>query len=168
MTIYALEDVLQRLLPIDGDLTYAVAVGLLPVGVTVAVLRGGLFDIHRLVSRVVAYTLVVAVLATGYLGLVLLLGAAARGISGESGDLVVALSTLAVAALFQPVQRRVRSAVDRRFDRARYDARRAADTFAARLRDEVDLSVVSDDLARVVDRTLQPRTVGLWLTGPTR
>lgn len=167
VVLYVLEDVLQRLLPVDGDLTYAVAVCLVPIGVTVAVLRGGLFDIHRLVSRVVAYTIVVGILGAGYLGSVLVLGAVARGLTGRSSDLVVALSTLAVAALFGPLRRRVRDLVDRRFNRARYDARVAAEAFGTGLRDLEELPTVAADLERVVDETLQPVTVRLWVAGGT-
>lgn len=168
IAITFLQDVLVQLLPVSHDIVLAAALGLFPVGVTVAVVWGGLFDIHRLVSRVVAYTIVLAVVVGCYLALVLALGTAARALTGGGSDLVVAISTLAVAALFQPLRRGVRDAVDRRFNRSRYDAARAADAFAAGLRDQVDLDAAASDLQRVVRQTLQPDRVHVWVGGGLR
>lgn len=165
IAVFATQDVLVSLLPVDHGLVLAVSVGLLPIGVTVAVLRGGLFDIHRLVSRVVAYAIVVGVVVVSYLGLVLLLGAAARAVAGESSDLVVAVSTLAVAALFQPLRARVRTVVDRRFDRARYDAVRTIDAFGRGLRDQVSRDAVIDALRRTAAETFGTTAVGLVVVG---
>jgi hypothetical protein len=135
-----------------------------PIGVAVAVLRYRLWDLDRLVSRTVTYTLVTALLVVPYL---LVVPAAGRLVAG-SGSLAVAAATLAAATLaaaaaFQPLRRRVQNAVDRRFNRRRYDAARTAAGFAARLRDEVDLDVLSADLLAVVDRTMQPTQARLWL-----
>lgn len=161
IAVFAMQNVLVSLLGFDHDLVLAASVGLFPIGVTVAVLRGGLFDIHRLVSRVVAYTIVVGVLAASYLGLVLLLGAAARAVAGESSDLVVAMSTLAVAALFQPLRGRVQRVVDRRFDRARYDAARTIDAFGRSLRDQVAREAVVEALRLTAAQTFGASSVGL-------
>jgi hypothetical protein len=130
-----------------------------PVGVAVAVLRYRLWDLDRLVSRTVTYALVTALLIVPYL---LVVPAASRLAAG-SGSLAVAAATLAVAALFQPLRRRIQSAVDRRFNRRRYDAARTLDRFAARLRDQVDLDALHTELLGVVDQTMQPTRASLWL-----
>ncbi len=138
-----------------------------PVCVGVAVLRYRLYDLGRVVSRTLAYAVVTALLVGVYLGIVT---ATARLAPGSS-SLAVAASTLAAAALFQPLRRRVQNVVDHRFNRARYDADRTVDDFRRRLRDEVDLDVVRADLLVVAQRTLQPESMTLWLrpqaVGPT-
>ena len=98
-------------------------------------------------------------LAGGYAGVVLTLG----GLLGQSSSLAVAVATLAVAAVFQPARRRVQRAVDRRFDRRRYDAAQTIAAFSARLRQQVDLDTLSAELLGVVDQTMQPASVSLWL-----
>ena len=124
---------------------------LLPVSVGVAVLRYRLYEIDRIVSRTVSYGLL-----TGGLRPLL------EPLTGGS-SLAVAASTLAVAAVFNPVRRRLQETVDRRFDRARYDAARAVDAFAARLRDQVDLDQVVGGLRDTVSATVAPTRVGVWL-----
>jgi len=133
-----------------------------PVAVAVAVLRYRLWDLDRLVSRTVTYALVTALLVTPYL---LILPVATRLVGG-SGSLAVAAATLAAAAGFQPLRRRVQDLVDRRFNRRRYDAARTVDAFAARLRDQVDLDALHGELLAVVDQTMQPTQVSLWLRPP--
>jgi hypothetical protein len=140
------------------------AVLCVPVGVAVAVLRYRLWELDRLVSRTVTYALVTALLVVPYL---LILPAATRLFEG-SGSLVVAAVTLAAAALFQPLRRRVQDLVDRRFNRRRYDAARTAEGFAVRLRDQLDLDALEAELLAVVDQTMQPSRASLWLrTRPT-
>lgn len=134
-----------------------------PVAIGVALTRYRLYDLDRLISRTVAYTLLLALLAATYLGLVVTLGAGARAVTGESGDLVVALSTLAVAAMFQPLRRRLRTVVDRRFNRARYDADRTVEAFGRGLRDQVSLEAVVGELARTAGGAIHPRSVGVVL-----
>jgi hypothetical protein len=143
------------------ELTYP-AVLCLPVGVAVAVLRYRLWDLDRLVSRTVTYALVTALLVVPYL----LILPAATGLAGNSGSLAVAAATLAAAALFQPLRRRVQNLVDRRFNRRRYDAARTVDAFAQRLRDQVDLTALHAELLGVVDQTMQPTQASLWLRPP--
>ncbi len=126
-----------------------------------AILRYRLYDIDRIISRTLAYAVVVAVLVGVYAAGVLGLGAVARAVTGESGDLVVAVSTLLVAAAFRPVASRVRAVVDRRFNRASVDAAHAAEAFRARLRDEVDLDTVLGDLRATVHRTLAPNVISV-------
>jgi hypothetical protein len=135
------------------------AVLFVPVGVAVAVLRYRLWDLDRLVSRTVTYALVTALLVLPYL---LILPAVTRLVGG-SGSLAVAAVTLAAAALFQPLRRRVQDLVDRRFNRRRYDAARTVDAFAVRLREQVDLDGLHGELLAVVDQTMQPAQASLWL-----
>jgi hypothetical protein len=131
----------------------------IPLAVAVAVLRYRLWDLDRLVSRTVTYALVTALLVVPYL---LIVPAAGRLVGG-SGSLAVAAATLAAAALFQPLRRRVQDLVDRRFNRRRYDAARTVEGFAAHLRDQVDLDALRAELLAVVDQTMQPVGASLWL-----
>ena len=143
--------------------TGPVAVGgiaFLPVSIGVAVLRYRLFDIDRVFSRTLAYAIVTGVLVGVYAGLVLL----ATQVFRFHSSVAVAVSTLAAAALFAPVRRWVQRAVDRRFNRARYDAERTVAAFAARLKDEVDLDSVRDDLAGTVLRALEPEHLSVWVS----
>lgn len=133
----------------------------LAVGAGVAVLRYRLFDIDRILSRTLGWAIVTAVLVGVYAASVVGLGGVARALTGSSSDLVVALSTLAVAAAFAPVRTRVQLLVDRRFNRARTDGLRAAEDFGRRLRDEVDLEAVVTDLRSTVVRTLEPAAVSV-------
>ena len=133
-----------------------------PAAIGIAVTRHRLYDIDVVIKRTLIYSLASLVLAGTYVGGVLLIESALGPLS-EGSDLAVAASTLVVAALFRPVVTRMRSAVDRRFYRERYDARRMLDAFAAKLRDEVDLANVADDVRGFVDRTVHPAHVTLWL-----
>jgi hypothetical protein len=143
----------------SSGVTYLAVVA---VPVAVAVLRYRLWDLDRLVSRTVTYTAVTALLVLPYL---LILPAATRLAAG-SGSLAVAALTLAAAAAFAPLRRRVQALVDRRFNRRRYDAARTVERFAARLRDQVDLDAVRAELLVVVDQTVQPSQASLWLRAP--
>ena len=134
----------------------------IPLAVAVAVLRYRLWDLDRLVSRTVTYALVTALLVVPYL---LIVPAAGRLVGG-SGSLAVAAATLAAAAVFQPLGRRVQDLVDRRFNRRRYDATRTVDRFATHLRDQVDLDALRAELLAVVDQTMQPVGASLWLRPP--
>lgn len=131
----------------------------LPTAFAYAVLRHGLYGVDRLVRRTVGYAGVAVVVAAVYIAPVLLL----PRLLGESNDLVIAASTLAAAAVFNPVRSRIQRAVDRRFDRARYDAQREIDSLSTRLAGEVELVTLTDDLDGVVRRTLAPSSVALWL-----
>jgi hypothetical protein len=133
----------------------------LPASIAVGILKYRLFDIDRLISRTVAYALLTGLLVGIYAGLVLL----ATQVLGFASTWAVAASTLAAAALFTPLRRRVQRAVDRRFNRARYDADRMVDAFATRLQDAVDLDTVRADLAAVVHGALEPAHVTLWING---
>ncbi len=139
----------------------AVAGVLLPAAMAVAIFRYRLYDIDRLISRTVSYGLVAAVLAAVDLGGVAALGA----VVGSDNPLAVAGATLAAAALFTPVRRRVQGWVDRRFDRTRYDTSQVVSAFSERLRDEVDLEGLTGGLTRIVGETLRPAGVSMWLAG---
>jgi hypothetical protein len=149
---------------VAGAVIGYLAVLCVPVGVAVAVLRYRLWELDRLVSRTVTYALVTALLVLPYL---LILPAVSRLAAG-SGSLAVAALTLAAAAGFAPLRRRVQDLVDRRFNRRRYDAARTVAAFAARLRDQVDLDALRGELLSVVDQTMQPAGASLWLRPPTR
>jgi hypothetical protein len=131
----------------------------LPLTIGAAILRYRLYDLDRILSRTLAWTLLTVVLAFGYGAVVLGLGR----LLGRDSSLVVAAATLAVAALFQPARRRIQQVVDRRFDRRRYDAARTIQAFSGRLRQQVDLDSLSAELLAVTRQTMQPTAVSLWL-----
>ena len=132
----------------------------LPVGIGVGILKYRLYDIDRIISRTLAYAIVTGLLVGVYAGLVLL----ATRVLPLSSPVAAAASTLAAAALFSPLRRRVQRAVDRRFNRARYDADQTVAAFAARLKDAVDLDTVRDDLAGAVHQALEPAHVSVWIS----
>jgi hypothetical protein len=132
---------------------------LLPLATGAAILRYRLYDLDRIISRTLAYGLLTVLLGGAYAGIVLGLGQ----LLGRNSSLAVAAATLAVAAAFQPARRRVQQAVDRRFNRRRYDAARTIQGFSARLRQQVDLDTLTGELLGVVEQTMQPASVSLWL-----
>jgi hypothetical protein len=137
----------------------AVGFAALPLAIGVGILRYRLYDIDRIISRTVAYGIVTALLAGGYIGLVLLV----TRVLPFSSAVGVAVSTLAAAAAFNPLRRRVQHVVDRRFNRARYDADLTAAAFAGRLQDAVDLLAVQADLVSTVQGALEPAHVTVWI-----
>jgi hypothetical protein len=135
---------------------------LLPLAISAAIARYRLYDLDRIISRTLAYGLLTALLGLGYTAMVLGLGR----LLPEGSSLVVAAATLAVAVVFQPARRRLQQAVDRRFNRRRYDAARTIEAFSARLRDELDLDTLSAEVLAVVEQTMQPTKAWLWLRAP--
>ena len=149
-----------------------IAVGI-PVAVGLAILRYRLYDIDRVINRTLVYALLTAVLGLGYAGVVLVLGQL-FGVGDGTPSWAVAGATLAAAALFQPARRRIQQAVDRRFNRRTYSATRTIEAYGVRLRDQLDLDTLSAELVAVVDQTMEPTRVSLWLrpsphdsSGPT-
>jgi hypothetical protein len=145
-----------------GELGWAAGscLSVLPAAVGAATLRYRLYDLDRIISRTLAYGLLTVLLGGAYVGVVLLLSQ----LLDRRSSLAVAGATLAVAAAFQPARRRIQRVVDRRFDRRRYDAVQTIQTFSARLRQQVDLDSLTGELLTVVDQTMQPTRVSLWLS----
>jgi len=149
-----------------GPLAYPIIIGAMvavPVSVGVAIMRYRLYDIDVLIRRTVTYTVLAVLLGAGYLAGIWLLGDVLRSLTGASGALAVTITTLAVWAAFQPLRGWVQAAVDRRFARERYDSARTLEAFGGRLRDELDLETLRGEMVMVVDETLRPAHVSLWL-----
>lgn len=152
----------QQADPLLGALEFAVVVAgywALPTAIVMAMLRYRLYDIDRLISRTITYTIVVGLLTVVYAGGVFVL----PGLLKLQGDLTVAASTLAAAALFNPLRRRVWDMVNRRFNRPRYDSEREVERFGARLRGELDLDGLTTALVNIAVKTLQPSAANVWI-----
>jgi len=148
--------------PVAAEVVQIITVLGLPVATAVAIFKYRLYEIDRLINRVLVYGLLTAVLGlcyvAGSLAFVLVAGA-----GSDPPSWLVAGGTLAAAAVFRPARRRIQAAVDRRFNRHRYDAAKTIEAFSTRLRDEIDLDTLSAELLAVVDQTMEPTTVSLWL-----
>ncbi len=165
----ALTTFLPSLLPLgewaDSPFINTFSLGFIIMGLSlsVAVLRYRLFDISLVIRRTLTYSVLTLLLAAVYFGAVVVLEGVFRGVAGGASSLAIVLSTLAIAALFAPLRRRVQTAIDRRFNRRAYDAARTLAAFGGQLRDEVELRALTDQLLEVVDDTMQPAHVRLWL-----
>jgi hypothetical protein len=148
--------------PTIFDVLAVASLSLPAIAVGVAILRYHLFEIDRIISRTLSWAVVTGLLGAVFVGLVVGLQALSANVT-KSNTLAVAASTLVVAALFQPLRRRVQGAVDRRFNRARYDAQRTTDAFAAQLRDEVDLARLRVALVDTVEEAVRPASASVWL-----
>jgi hypothetical protein len=146
-----------------GAIDNLVAFGI-PIANGIALLRYRLYDIDRLINRTLVYGSLTAILVLGYAVVVIISGQ----LLGQDATLAVAGATLAMAAAFQPLRRRIQAVVDRHFNRRRYDATRTIEAFTTRLRDEIDLDTLSGELVAVVDQTMEPTQVSLWLRRPDR
>jgi hypothetical protein len=146
-------------------LTYVVlsSFTLVPIAVGIAILKYRLYDVDLLINRTLVYGALTAILAAIYFGGIVVLQRVFVALTGEKSTLAVVASTLVIAAVFNPLRRRVQAFVDRRFYRKKYDAAKTLETFSAKLRDETDLEALSDDLVGVVRETMQPAHVSLWL-----
>lgn len=139
------------------------AMMLFPICVMIAVLRYRLFDIDLIIRRTLVYGLLTAALALVYFGVIVLVQSPLRAFSGQESQIAIVISTLTVAALFAPLRRRIQALIDRRFYRNKYDATQTLNQFAATARDEVDLDELTAELVRVVEKTMQPEGVTVWL-----
>jgi hypothetical protein len=137
-----------------------------PLVIAIAILRHQLFEIDRLLNRTLVYGLLTVLLGGVYAAVVLVLGQLFGGIGAQPPSWAVAGATLAVAALFQPARRRIQRAVDRRFNRRKYNTASTIQAFSTRLRDQLDLDTLSTELLAVVDQTMEPTRVSLWLRPP--
>jgi hypothetical protein len=135
----------------------------IPAAVGIAILRHHLYDIDVIINRTLVYGSLTALLVAAYFGGVVGLQYAFRVLTGGESQLAVVASTLAIAALFTPLRRRIQTFIDRQFYRKKYDARQTLETFTAQLRDKTNLEALSNDLVGVVSETVQPAHISLWL-----
>ena len=140
----------------------------IPISIAFAILRSRLYDIDTIINKALVYGSLTGLLAAVYAGLIIGLQALVRGLTNQDSSVAVVISTLAIAALFQPLRRRLQNLIDRRFYRRKYDAVRTLEAFSATLRNEVDLATLSEHLVAVVQETMQPAHVSLWLRQPSR
>jgi hypothetical protein len=139
-----------------------------PIAIGIAILRYHLFDIDIIIRRTLLYALLTAVLLSVYFGLVLITQFAFIALTGQESPIAIVISTLVIAALFNPLRRRLQSFIDRRFYRRSYDAAQTLEKFAATVREEVDLEQISSVLMQSINETMQPETAVLWLRGNER
>jgi hypothetical protein len=152
--------------PFVGPVYAAVMFSIIPAAIGLAVLKYRLYDIDRIISRTLVYALLTALLAGVYAGVVLVLGQLFGGVGRDPPNWAVAGATLATAALFRPARRRIQAVVDRRFNRRKYNTAKTIEAYSTRLRDQVDLDTLSTELLAVVDQTMEPTRVSLWLRPP--
>jgi hypothetical protein len=145
-----------------------VAFPAIAIAAAIAIFKYHLYDIDRLISRTLVYAILTLVLGLGYAGVVLVLGQRFGGVTRHPPSWAVAGATLAVAAAFQPARRRIQQAVDRRFNRRKYNAATTIQAFSTRLRDQIDLDTLSTELLAVVDQTMEPTRVSLWFRPSTQ
>jgi hypothetical protein len=157
----------STLYEVVDTLTALVFAGI-PIATGIAVLKYRLYDIDLIINRTLVYGSLTVTLALVYLGSVVGLQYVFRALTGQESQLAIVASTLAIAALFNPLRRRVQAFVDRRFYRRKYDAARTLEAFSAKLRDETDLDALSDELISVVRETMQPAHVSLWIRPPSK
>ncbi len=146
-----------------GNTAFYLFLLLIPLSIGLAILRSRLWDIDVIIRRTLIYGTLTAALALVYIGSVVLLQSVFRALTGQTSQLVIVASTLAIAALFNPLRRRVQDVIDRRFYRRKYDAEQTLAAFATTARDEVDLDTLTQELVRVMQETMQPAHVSVWL-----
>ena len=150
------------------SISFYLIVLLIPLSLVFAMLRSHLWDIDVIVNKTLVYATLTILLALVYFGLIFVLQYLLRGIISQNSDVAIVVSTLAIAALFQPLRHRIQITIDRRFYRRKYNAAKIVEAFSATLRNEVDLSQLREHLISVVQDTMQPSHVSLWLREPDR
>ncbi len=160
---YLVSDIIYELPGVWESVKEAIAFSILPVSIGIAIVRHQLFDIDILIRRTLIYSIITAMLALFYFGAVIVLQQVFRAITGAGDDLAIIISTLTIAALFNPLRHRVQDTIDHRFYRRKYDAQKVLERFAATVRDEVELEKLTGELLNVVNETMQPTSVSLWL-----
>jgi hypothetical protein len=158
-----IDTVVSSWFPQLTDASLGVILSLFAAAVAIAILRYHLYDIDLVINRTVVYGLLTALLGAVYVSMVLFLGQFSGGLRGKPPSWAVAGATLMAAALFQPARHRIQQTVDRRFNRRKYQAAKTIEAFSTRLREEVDLGTLSAELLAVVDQTMEPTQVSLWL-----
>jgi hypothetical protein len=146
-----------------GNILFYVAILLIPLSIGFSILRYRLYDIDLLINRTLVYGTLTVSLALLYFGLIVALQALFQGLFHQNNTVAIVVSTLVIAALFQPLRHRIQAIIDRRFYRRKYDAARTVAAFGATLRSEVELTQLSEHLVAVVEETMQPSHVSLWL-----
>jgi hypothetical protein len=149
--------------PLVDTVVSGLSLVVVPAAIGVAVLRYRLFEIDRIINRTLVSGLLTALLGAVYTGVVLVLGQRSGGVGTAPPSWAAAGATLATAVLFQPARRRIQQLVDRRFNRRGYNTARTIEAFSARLRDQVDLATLAAELTAVVDQSMEPTRVSLWL-----
>ncbi len=150
----------------SADIAYAISntsFGVMGITLSIAILRYRLWDIDLIIRRTIVYVVLTAILALVYFGSVLSLQEIFRGAIGQQSEIAIIVSTLLIAALFAPLRKRIQSVIDRRLYRRKYDAAQVLSAFGSTARDEVDLGRLKEELLAVVEDTMQPATVTLWL-----
>ena len=163
VTLFDLPVVDERTDAFVEHLAWTVAPLSLPISAGIAILRYRLYDIDVLINRTLVYGSLTVLLAAVYVGCVVLLQGVLRTLTGQASQLAVVVSTLAIAALFNPLRRRIQAFIDRHFYRRKYDARKTLEAYSAKLRDETDLEALNTELVGVVRETMQPAHVSMWL-----